>query len=239
MLRCEGVRPRKVTETTSLGYGLRRWVVNVLTVFAFFVAGPAWAQDAQDAKPVTILVLGDSLTAGYGLEHRDGFTAQLQRALDAAGENAEIINAGVSGDTTAGGRSRLLWLINGDIDAVIVELGANDGLRGVDPAQTRLNLDWMLRELAKKQLPTLLSGMMAPPNLGQDYGREFNAIYPELAEKYDVVFDPFFLEGVAADPSLNQRDGKHPTPAGVAVIVERMLPRVRELIARARGATNS
>lgn len=235
MLRCEWVRPRKVTETTPLGYGLRRWVVNVLAVFAFFVAGPAGAKDAQDAKRVTILALGDSLTAGYGLEHQDGFTAQLQRALDAAGENAEIINAGVSGDTTAGGRSRLSWLIDGNIDAVIVELGANDGLRGVDPAQTRQNLDWILSELANKQLPTLLSGMMAPPNLGQDYGREFNAIYPDLAEKYDVVFDPFFLEGVAADASLNQRDGKHPTPAGVAVIVERLLPKVRELIARVRA----
>lgn len=187
---------------------------------------------ADDAK--VILALGDSLTAGYGLDQAEAFPVQLQAALRAGGLNATVINGGVSGDTSAGGRSRLEWLLVGQIDGVIVELGANDGLRGLDPAQTRDNLDWILTTLKQRGIPVLLSGMYAPPNLGKDYGAEFNAIYPELAEKHSVKLDSFFLEGVAADPNLNQADGIHPNAEGVAVIVKRLTPKVQELLSQTR-----
>ncbi len=187
---------------------------------------------ADDAK--VILALGDSLTAGYGLDQAEAFPVQLQAALQTAGMNATVINGGVSGDTSAGGRSRLEWLLVGQIDGVILELGANDGLRGLDPAQTRDNLDWILTTLKQRGIPVLLSGMYAPPNLGKDYGAEFNAIYPELAEKHSVKLDPFFLEGVAADPNLNQTDGIHPNAEGVAVIVKRLAPKVQELLSQTR-----
>lgn len=202
-------------------------------VLLSLAALPAGAQsDAALETPITILALGDSLTAGYGLEQGDAFPVQLQNALAQQGYAATIVNAGVSGDTSAGGRSRLEWLLSPQIDAVIVELGANDGLRGLDPGQTRDNLEWILAALAQKGLPVLLTGMQAPPNLGKDYGRDFNSIYPDLAARYDAVFDPFYLEGVAADPALNQRDGIHPNSDGVRVIVERLVPKVIELMAR-------
>jgi len=205
-----------------------RRVVNVLVVIAGLVCvvQPAHAEGAR-----VILALGDSLTAGYGLDQTKAFPVQLQAALRDAGHDVTVVNAGVSGDTSAGGRSRLEWLLSPDVDAVIVELGANDGLRGVDPAQTRENIDWILATLKAKGLPVLLTGMVAPPNLGQDYGREFNTLYPDLAQQYGALFDPFFLEGVAADPALNQPDGIHPNPEGVAIIVHRMLPKVIELLA--------
>ncbi len=182
---------------------------------------------------IRILALGDSLVAGWGLAEADAFPAQLTRALAAEGLAVQIVDGGVSGDTSAGGRARLGWLLAGDPpDAVIVELGANDGLRGLDPAETVSNLDAILTELDRRGLPTLLAGMLAPPNLGVDYGADFAAVYRDLAAAHDVVFYPFFLEGVAAEPALNQGDGMHPNAAGVAVIVENILPSVRALIAR-------
>lgn len=213
------------------GYGAMRRLVNALAVLAALCVA---AQPAQAEGGYTLLALGDSLTAGYGLPQDDAFPVQLEAALRARGHDVTIVNAGVSGDTSAGGRARLDWLLSANVDAVIVELGANDGLRGLDPAQTRENLDWILARLKARGLPALLTGMLAPPNLGKDYGAEFNAIYPGLAKQHGVVFDPFYLEGVAADPALNQDDGIHPNADGVAVIVKRIAPKVLELLARIR-----
>ena len=184
---------------------------------------------------VNIVAFGDSLTAGYGLAANESFPAQLQRALTAKGLAVNVVNAGVSGDTTAGGLARLDWSIPDGTDGVILELGANDALRGVDPAVTRKALDAMLRRLRERKISVLLCGMVAPPNLGAEYGRAFNSIYPDLANQAGATLYPFFLAGVAADPKLNQRDGLHPTAAGVALIVDRILPQVEELITRAKG----
>jgi acyl-CoA thioesterase-1 len=192
---------------------------------AWVVAGPAGA-----AEPARVLAFGDSLTAGYGLPEADSFTAQLEQALDARGTAVTIINGGVSGDTSAGGRDRLDWALGDDPALVLLELGANDGLRGLDPAATRDNLDAMLSTLHDRGVPVLLLGMRAPPNLGPEYGAGFDAIYPDLAAKWDVPLYPFFLEGVAADPALNQADGMHPNRDGVAVIVERLAPMVAAAI---------
>jgi acyl-CoA thioesterase-1 len=187
-------------------------------------------------RTINIVAFGDSLTAGYGLAANEAFPAQLQRALGARGVAATVVNAGVSGDTTTGGLSRLDWSAPDGTDAVILELGANDALRGIDPAVTRKTLDAILRRFRERKIPVLLCGMLAPPNLGEEYGRAFNAIYPDLAAQSGAILYPFFLTGVAADPRLNQRDGMHPTAAGVAVIVDRILPQVEELIARVREA---
>lgn len=185
-------------------------------------------------EPVKIVAFGDSLVAGFGLDKGDGFVPQLQAVIEFSGLDAEIVNAGVSGDTTSGGRSRLDWSVGEDTDAVILELGANDMLRGLQPALVRENLDFMLNRLVNERgLPVLLAGMQAAPNLGEEYAAEFNAIYPELAEKYGVLLYPFFLDGVAGDTSLNQPDGIHPTVEGVQIIVGRMLPMVEELIGKA------
>ncbi len=191
-----------------------------------------WAAD----HPVNIVAFGDSLTAGYGLAANEAFPAQLQRALTAKGLAVNVVNAGVSGDTAVGGLARLDWSIPDGTDAVILELGANDALRGFDPAITRKALDAMLRRFQERKIAVLLCGMVAPPNMGAEYGRAFNAIYPDLAAQAGAILYPFFLTGVAADPKLNQRDGLHPTAAGVAVIVDRILPQVEELIARAKGS---
>ena len=201
--------------------------VNVLAIIVVVLGGAAEAR-ASEAK--TILALGDSLTAGYGLAQSEAFTVQLQAALKAAGSNVTVVNGGVSGDTTAGGRSRLEWLLSQPFDAVIIELGANDGLRGIDPGETRANLDWILATLTQRGIATLLSGMYAPPNLGEDYGAEFNSIYPDLAQKYGVALDLFFLEGVAAITNLNQSDGLHPNAQGVAIIVKRLVPQLQNLL---------
>lgn len=184
-------------------------------------------------KPVTLLALGDSLTAGYGLPEAQGFVPQLQQALRAKGYGVTIINAGVSGDTTAGGLSRLDWALADKPDAVLVELGANDMLRGLDPATSRANLDAILKRLTAARLPVLLAGMYASPSLGRAYTERFDAIYPELAKAYDVPLYPFFLDGVATDPALNQGDGIHPNAAGVKIIVARILPHVARLLDRA------
>ena len=194
-------------------------------------AGPAAAAD----KPLTIVALGDSLTAGYGLANQDAFPAKLQRALAAKGIAVTVSNAGVSGDTMSGGLARLAWSVPPEADAVILELGANDALRGLDPAVTRRALDAMLAALARRNIPVLLCGMLAPRNLGADYARAFDPMYPELAKTYGALLYPFFLEGVAADAKLNQHDGLHPTAAGIDVIVAKILPKVEELIARVRS----
>lgn len=194
--------------------------------------GAPHALAAQD-EPVEILALGDSLVAGYGLPADEGFVPQLEAALAEQGIEAEVIDGGVSGDTTAGGRARLDWLLAEKPDYAIVELGANDGLRGLDPAEMRKNLDAILTRFDEEGIPVLLAGMLAPPNYGDAYEEEFNAVFPELAEKHDAVFYPFFLDGVAADPSLNQDDGIHPNAEGVAVIVERIMPYLLQLLERA------
>lgn len=178
------------------------------------------------AEPLRILALGDSLTAGFGLGPGQGFVPQLQRALNDRGVQAQVLDAGVSGDTTAGGLSRLDWALADKPDLVILELGANDMLRGTDPAETRANLDAMLAKLKAAKVGVLLAGMRAAPNLGAEYATAFEGIYRDLAAKYDVPLYPFFLEGVAADPTLNQPDGIHPNEAGVAEIVRRILPQV-------------
>jgi acyl-CoA thioesterase-1 len=185
-------------------------------------------------REVTVVALGDSLVAGYGLAGTDAFPMRLQQALADKGYAIKVVNAGVSGDTAAGGLARLDWSVPDGTDAVILELGANDALRGFDPAVTRKALDTILRRLAARKIPLLLCGMLAPPNLGTEYGRAFNAIYPDLATQYGAILYPFFLAGVAADPALTQHDGLHPTAAGVAVIVERILPSVEQLIGRTK-----
>ena len=196
----------------------------------------AVAQPGGTARPVKIVALGDSLTAGLGLPADAAFPARLQQALARKGVATEVVNAGVSGDTTADGLSRLDWSVPDDTDAVILELGANDALRGIDPAQARANLDAILKRLAARNLPVLLAGMRAPRNLGSEYTEAFDAIYPDLAAAYGTLLYPFFLDGVAAERSLNQGDGLHPTAAGVDVIVAKILPQAEELVARAHAA---
>ena len=185
------------------------------------------------AQTLHILAFGDSLTAGLGLDPAEAFPARLETALKARGHDIVIANAGVSGDTSTAAAERLDWSLVPDIDGVIVELGANDALRGIDPAKTEIALDGILTELQKRKLPVLLAGMLAPRNLGQDYGAAFDAIFPRLAQKHGVLFYPFFLDGVAADPALNQPDGLHPNSKGVDMIVSRILPVTEDLIKQA------
>ena len=184
-------------------------------------------------RPV-VLALGDSLTAGYGLPPGKSFPDQLQAALRGEGVDAKVINGGVSGDTSAGGLARLDWLMEEKPDLVILELGANDGMRGLDPVATKDNLDRIIARARENGAHILLAGMVAPPNFGSDYGEKFNAIYPALAKKNGTAFYPFFLDGVAMDPALNQKDGIHPTAEGIAVIVKRMLPTVIGALAEAQ-----
>jgi acyl-CoA thioesterase-1 len=187
------------------------------------------------AAPVRLLVLGDSLTAGYGLPHEDGFQAQLAKALAARGRAVQIIDGAVSGDTSAGGRARLDWVLGDGADAAIVELGANDGLRGLDPSQMEANLSAILEALAARHIPVLLTGMYAPPNFGQDYERAFRAVFDRLGERKGVLYDPFFLQGVAEVPTLTQPDGLHPNAEGVRREVTRLLPMVDTLLNEVGG----
>ena len=190
---------------------------------------------AQAGESVRLLVLGDSLTAGYGLAQPDGFQARLATALAARGIAAELVDAAVSGDTTAGGRARLEWtLAGGPVDAAIVELGANDGLRGSDPKQMDDNLSAILDALAAKKIPVLLTGMYPPPNMGAAYSAEFRAVFDRLGKRSGVTYDPFLLEGIAGNPALNQADGIHPNPEGVRIEVARILPLVEQLIRQSR-----
>jgi acyl-CoA thioesterase-1 len=193
------------------------------------VSGPALAQTAN-GTPLKLAVLGDSLTAGYGLPASEAFPVRLQQALKDKGIAAEIVNAGVSGDTASGGRDRLDWSIPQGTQAVIVELGANDMLRGIEPKVTRAALDAIIQRLKARGIKVLLCGMYAAPNLGEPYGKAFNSIYPDLAKKYGVALYPFFLDGVVDNAELKQADGLHPTAAGVDVIVQRILPSVEAFV---------
>src|SRR5579859_7268975 len=195
-------------------YGLLALIVNLTA-------------PAASAAPIRILAFGDSLTAGYNLPPGQSFADQLETALKAKGYDVTVIQGGVSGDTSTGGKARLDWVLGGaQADHVIVELGANDALRGIDPAQTEANLDAILTALENKNVKVLLAGMLAPPNLGADYQKRFNPIYPTLAKKHKVALYPFFLEGVAAHPDLQLSDGMHPTVQGVGVMVKNMLPAI-------------
>ena len=238
----------------AVGYGghaaLRKASRCLAVLLALFtlpgaapVPGPAPAPaPAPGPAPVRLLVLGDSLSAGYGLAHADGFEQQLARALAAAGHPVRIIDGAVSGDTSAGGRARLDWVLGAPdatdaAQAAIVELGANDGLRGADPGQMRANLAAILDTLAARHIPVLLAGMYAPPNMGPDYERAYRAAFDDLGRRPGVIYDPFFLAGVARVPGLNQADGLHPNPDGVRRVVARLLPRVIALLARVRPRT--
>lgn len=179
-----------------------------------------------------MLVLGDSLAAGYGLAAADGFQAVMLAALRARGHDVQFVDAAVSGDTTAGGLARLDWALADGADAALVELGGNDGLRGLDPAGTEANLGAILDGLAVQHIPVLLSGMVAPPNLGADYGRAFAAVFARVGARPGILYDPFFLEGVAANPALNQPDHIHPNPEGVHQVVARLLPLMEQLLAK-------
>ena len=216
-------------------YGRKQGPVQSLALACAAVL-VAWSMQAGAAEaPVKIVALGDSLTAGHNLPTSAAFPAQLERALKARGHAVEIANAGVSGDTASGGLARLDWSVPEGTDAVIVEFGGNDFLRGIDPRVTRKALDAILRRLNERGLAVLLAGMRAPPNLGGDYVRAFNAIFPDLAKMHDPVFYPFFLDGIATQSKFNLRDGIHPNAAGIAAIVERVLPKAEDLIARVRA----
>jgi acyl-CoA thioesterase-1 len=199
------------------------------------VAAPALTPRALAAPP-RLLILGDSLSAGYGLPHSQGFEVQLQQALKAHGHDVTIIDGAVSGDTSAGGRDRLDWTLADGADAAIVELGANDGLRGLDPKEMQANLTTILDALAAKHLPVLLTGMYAPPNLGPDYQSSFRAVFDTLGKRPGVLYDPFFLDGVALHPELIQADGLHPNAEGVKREVARILPLVEQLLAEIHPA---
>ncbi len=198
--------------------------IAALAAAFFLAAAPAIA------KPVEIVALGDSLTAGLGLPPGEAFPDQLQAALKARGHDVTVINAGVSGDTSTDGLARLEWSVPAEADIVIVELGANDALRGTDPQQTRKSLAGIVEKIKARGQTVLLAGMLAPRNLGGAYAAEFDRIYPDLAAEYGVTLYPFFLAGVAADRTLNQPDGMHPTAAGVAKIVSLMLPDIEKLV---------
>ena len=199
--------------------------------------GTALAQvtAARESKPVKMVVLGDSLSAGLGLSAPAAFPARLQKALQSKGIEVDMINAGVSGDTSSGGRDRLDWSVPEGTDAVILELGANDALRGVDPKVTRSALTDILTRLKARKIAVLLCGMLAPPNYGADYSARFNTIYPDIAKQFGVPLYPFFLEGVAAEARLNQADGLHPTAEGIDVIVKNILPTVEAFLSALSG----
>jgi acyl-CoA thioesterase-1 len=186
-------------------------------------------------RPIRIVAFGDSLTAGFGLPASASFPTRLAMVLNAKGNPVEMINAGVSGDTASGGLARLDWSVPDGTDAVILELGANDMLRGLDPRVTRRALDEILRRLTERKIPVLVAGMRSIPNLGLDFANEFERIYPELAMKYDALLYPFFLDGIAGDERFNQPDRVHPLAQGVDVIVARILPKVEELLTRVRN----
>jgi acyl-CoA thioesterase I len=202
----------------------------LLTATEPALAQPALAQSPSGDAPIKMVVLGDSLSAGYGLAGTDAFPAKLQKALKAKGIAVDMTNAGVSGDTSSGGRDRLDWSVPQGTEAVIVELGANDALRGTDPAVTRAALADIVAKLKVRGIAVMLCGMLAPPNYGADFAARFNSIYPDLAKSDGVPLYPFFLEGVAANPKLNQADGMHPTAEGVDIIVNNILPSVEAFL---------
>jgi len=215
------------TITRRIAHSIRRVSLLMIISFAFVVI-----VNTAQAETLRLLVLGDSLSAGYGLDEADSFPAQLERALVKAGHDIRVINAGVSGDTTAGGRGRIGWALAEKPDAVIVELGANDGLRGLSPEMSAENLTSIVTVIRDAGLPVLIAGMKAPPNLGPEYGQEFEQIYQPLEKFEGVTLYPFFLEGVAAIKHLNQADGIHPNAKGVEVMVKNILSAVETLISQ-------
>jgi acyl-CoA thioesterase-1 len=212
----------------GLGNASRKFL-SICAILAVFLAGINGI-GAAEAKTLKLLALGTSLTQGYNLPPGTDYCAVLQARLRAKGYDVSVINAGVSGDTSDGGLARLDWLLEDPVDGVLVELGSNDALRAFDPAIPEKNIDAILGKLAARHIPVLLAGMKAPPNMGSSYVAKFDAIYPALAKKHGVLFYPFFLEGVAAQPKLNQADGMHPNEKGSQVIVTNILPSVEKLI---------
>jgi acyl-CoA thioesterase-1 len=216
--------------TEYRSYGARRWIVQLAALFALLLSAPAVAQQER-----FVLAFGDSLTAGYRLKPAESFAAQLESVMRINGFPMWVHNAGVSGDTTAAGRARLDWTLRGlkrKPDLVILQLGGNDMLRGLSPAQTRANLDAMLAEFGKRGIPVILAGMRAPPNMGRDYQRQFDAIYPALAKKHGARLYPFFLEGIITNRSLLLPDGIHPNAAGTRIMARRVGPLVRDMLFR-------
>jgi acyl-CoA thioesterase I len=201
-------------------------IMALMTTQTAFAQAPA----AGPAKPIKMVVLGDSLSAGFGLPATAAFPARLQKALETKGIRVDMINAGVSGDTSSGGRDRLDWSVPEGTEAVILELGANDALRGTSPDVTRAALSDILTRLKARKIAVLLCGMLAPPNYGSEYAERFNAIYPDLSKSFGVPLYPFFLEGVAADAKLNQADGLHPTAEGIDIVVKNILPSVEAFL---------
>ncbi len=234
-------RKRQIPRTVvSLGISLksaftnwnrRRCRLGLAALMLVWLTG--FGTGTADQRTINIAVIGDSLVSGYGLAPGQSFPEQLQIALNAAGQPVVITNAGVSGDTSSGGLARLDWSVGEKIDAVIVELGANDALRGIGPKITKDNLRQIIVRLKARGIMVLLAGMRAPPNMGSNYVTEFEAIFPSLADKHEILLDPFFIEGVAARPHLNQDDGIHPNLAGVEIMVDRFMPFALRLIAKA------
>lgn len=238
------MRRNKKSRALSRSYGkeaawvhsLRAGAVSLIFGLALMMGIlPGMAAD----RPVKIVALGDSLTAGYGLDRQSAFPEQLAKALKGKGIAVEIENAGVSGDTASGGLSRVDWSVGEGTDAVILELGANDMLRGIDPKVTRHALETIIERLKARNIEVLLAGMRGPPNMGEDYLRGFDAMYPELAAKYGLVYYPFFLDGIATQAKFALQDGMHPNAAGVSQIVTGIMPKVEELIGRVRTKRGS
>lgn len=221
----------RACQSQSVAWGRRIAAAFLVFGALFSVSVPA------KAEPLRLVALGDSLTAGYNLPASDAFPAVLEKALRAKGYDVSIANAGVSGDTAAAGAARADWSIPDGTHGVILELGANDALRGLNPDETRASLAKILGRLKERNIPVLIAGMHAPRSLGADYYEKFDAIYPSLAEEYDAVLYPFFLDGVVGQAKLNLGDGIHPTGEGIHVIVERMLPTVETFIRRIRDAS--
>ncbi len=227
-MRSNGLAPGQVVSAQAL--------VNILASLLMLAAATMSSAMAETAsKPIRIVAFGDSLTSGYGLRQSQAFPVQLQKELRARGHNVVISNAGVAGDTSAAGLARFDWAIGDDVDAVILELGANDALRGIDPKVTRQNMQKILAKLKERGVPVLLAGMRSPANWGDTYAEDFDAIFPDLAKEHALVFYPFFLEGVVLNARLNQNDGMHPNSKGVAEIVRQIVPSVEELIAKAEA----
>lgn len=210
---------------------------NVAIFSALSIAWPT-VSTAQPGNDRVIVMLGDSLTAGLGLPAGEDLPSRLEQRLRDSGMKVRIVNAGVSGDTSAGGLARLDWALADKPDMVIVALGGNDGLRAISPAETRRNIAAIIERLRARHIAVLLAGMKAPRNLGADYAREFDAVFPELARKYDIAFYPFLLEGVALQPGLNQPDGLHPNRKGVAVIAEKLTPVIKQVLETLPARTN-
>ena len=220
----------------SSSLSLRLWPgapisIGMVRIFLIFATLLLSIQIAF-AKPITLLALGDSLTSGFGLEPNETFPVKLEAALKNRYPDLKIINGGVAGDTASDGLARLDWALTDDVGGLVVELGANDPLRGLDVVQTEAALDGIMAKAEARKLPVLILGMKAPPNMGPEYVAKFDGLYPRLAEKYQALLYPFYLDGVAADPSLNQADGIHPNGRGVDVIVSKVAPKVEELIGK-------